>query len=458
MIFTFRQLQEKCREQRTPLLTAFVDLNKAFDTVSREGLYAVLQRIGCPPKLLNLIRLFHEDMKASVVYKGNTSDPLDMRRGVRQGCVLAPTLFGIFFSVLLKVAFGDNQQGIHLHTRVDRKLFNISRLKSKKHRQDIIVDSLLFADDAAFVASSPSQLQEMLDRFNKACKQFSMSINERKTVIMTQGITEIPTISLDGSPLEVVENFCYLGSTVTNNLCLDAEINSRIGKASTMFGKLSARVWHNKYLTVKTKIIIYQTCILSILLYGAETWTSYAKQERRLNNFHMRCLRRILDISWKDRVTNEKVLSMACIPSITALLKQRRLRWLGHVQRMEPSRLPRQTLLGQISDAKRPVGRPLLRFKDSVKRDMVSFKIDPNIWEKLSDDRDSWRKKLSDGVVAHDSAWFDLLSKKRDLRHQRMAQPPTSPGTQFVCGRCDRRCRSRIGLVSHQRKCQSQTT
>ncbi|PZC83007.1 hypothetical protein B5X24_HaOG208874 [Helicoverpa armigera] len=92
------------------------------------------------------------------------------------------------------------------------------------------------------------------------------------------------------------------------------------------------------------------------------------------------------------------------------------------------------------------------------KRDMVSFKIDPNIWEKLSDDRDSWRKKLSDGVVAHDSAWFDLLSKKRDLRHQRMAQPPTSPGTQFVCGRCDRRCRSRIGLVSHQRKCQSQTT
>ncbi|PZC71480.1 hypothetical protein B5X24_HaOG213343 [Helicoverpa armigera] len=203
---------------------------------------------------------------------------------------------------------------------------------------------------------------------------------------------------------------------------------------------------------------ILKTCILSILLYGAETWTSYAKQERRLNNFHMRCLRRILDISWKDRVTNEKVLSMACIPSITALLKQRRLRWLGHVQRMEPSRLPRQTLLGQISDAKRPVGRPLLRFKDSVKRDMVSFKIDRNIWEKLSDDRDSWRKKISDGVVAHDSAWFDLLSKKRDLRHQRMAQPPTSPGTQFVCGRCDRRCRSRIGLVSHQRKCQSQTT
>lgn len=58
MIFTLRQVQEQCREQNTSLYIAFVDLNKAFDTVSREGLYSALQCIGCPPKLLSLRRLF----------------------------------------------------------------------------------------------------------------------------------------------------------------------------------------------------------------------------------------------------------------------------------------------------------------------------------------------------------------------------------------------------------------
>ncbi|XP_063382696.1 uncharacterized protein LOC134669094 [Cydia fagiglandana] len=296
-------------------------------------------------------------MKGSVVYNGNTSAPFEMRRGVRQGCVLAPTLFGIFFSVLLKVAFGDTTQGIHLHTRSDGKLFNISLLKSKKYREDLYVDSLLFADDAAFIATSPEELQSMVDKFNAACKLFAMSINVKKTVVMAQGANQDPTIQLDDLPLEVVGSFCYLGSTVTNNLSLDAEINIRIGKASTMFGRLNTRVWDNKHLTVNTKMIVYQTSILSILLYGAETWTSYVKQERKLNNFHMRCLRRILNISWKDRVTNEKVLSIARLPSITAILKQRRLRWLGHVHRMEPSRLPRNGSSTRWANAGHSKGR-----------------------------------------------------------------------------------------------------
>ena len=49
MVFSVRQLQEKCREQRRPLYLAFIDLTKAFDLVSRTGLFALLQKIGCPP-------------------------------------------------------------------------------------------------------------------------------------------------------------------------------------------------------------------------------------------------------------------------------------------------------------------------------------------------------------------------------------------------------------------------
>ena len=74
MIFTLRQLQEKCREQDKPLHVAFIDLTKAFDTVSRPALYQVLEGIGCPPTLLKLIISFHQDMKATVKFDGSTSE------------------------------------------------------------------------------------------------------------------------------------------------------------------------------------------------------------------------------------------------------------------------------------------------------------------------------------------------------------------------------------------------
>ena len=87
--------------------------------------------------------------------------------------------------------------------------------------------------------------------------------------------------------------------------------------------------------------MIYLIDLVSILLYGSESWTMRALQEKRLNVFHMRCLRRILGITWQDKVTNKVVLEEAGIPSSYTLLKQRRMRWLGHVTRMKDGRIQR---------------------------------------------------------------------------------------------------------------------
>ena len=110
-----------------------------------------------------------------------------------------------------------------------------------------------------------------------------------------------------------------LGSTVTATLSLDVEINRRIGKAATTFGKLFKRAWNNKHLTIKTKILIYQACVLTSLLYGSETWTTYSKQEKKLNTFHLRCLRKILNIKWQDQVTNTEILKEAQILSVQTI-------------------------------------------------------------------------------------------------------------------------------------------
>ena len=95
MIFCLRQLQKKCREQHKPLYIAFIDLTKAFDLVSREGLFNILPKIGCLPKLYRLVRSFHDDMKATIQYEGSMSNPFDIKSGVKKECALAPTLFGI---------------------------------------------------------------------------------------------------------------------------------------------------------------------------------------------------------------------------------------------------------------------------------------------------------------------------------------------------------------------------
>ena len=90
-----------------------------------------------------------------------------------------------------------------------------------------------------------------------------------------------------------------------------------------------------------TKVNVYKACVISTLHYGSESWTMHAHHEKRLNVFHMRCLRRILGITWQDKVTNKVVLEKARIPGLYTLLKQWRMRWLGHVTRMKDGRIPK---------------------------------------------------------------------------------------------------------------------
>ncbi|KAK2555651.1 Craniofacial development protein 2 [Acropora cervicornis] len=444
-------LQEKCREQQQPLFIAFVDLTKAFDLVSRSGLFEILQKIGCPPKLLAVITSFHQGMQSTVCYDGATSEPFPVSSGVKQGCVLAPTLFGIFFSMLLQYAFADCEDGVYVRTRHDGKLFNVARLRAKTKTHEVLIRDLLFADDAALTSHSEEGLQRLVDNLSAACKEFGLTISLKKTNIMAQGVDSPPTITIGDTQLEAVEAFTYLGSTVTSTVSLDAEISSRIAKAAGVMAKLNKRVWSNSLLSERTKVLVYQACVLSTLLYGSESWTVYARQERRLNSFHLRSLRRLLHIRWQDRVPNTDVLQRAGLMGIPSMLMQRRLRWLGHVHRMEPDRLPREILYGELRDGARKVGRPLLRYKDTIKHDLKAVKINTNSWEDTAANRDAWRLQIKTQVLgAEDNARTQAASKRAARKLHVMS---ARASTAHVCPICQRDCHSRIGLLSHSRSC-----
>ena len=202
-----------------------------------------------------------------------------------------------------------------------------------------------------------------------------LTISLKKTNVLGQDTMELPAITINHYQLDVVEQFTYLGSTITGNLSLDTEIDKRIRKAATTLARLTSRVWTNHKLTVMTGIVVNNARVTSTLINGSKTWTTHARQETRLNSFHLRRFHCILPTSWQDTVANAEVMSRANHPSMFILLRQSRLRWLGHVYRMEDGGIPKDILYGELASGRRTKGRPQLRFKDVCKRDKKALDI-----------------------------------------------------------------------------------
>ena len=313
MIFTLRQIQEKCREQNLPLYICFVDFRKAFDSVPRDMLWRVLGRYGCPGKFINIIKLFHEGMEAQVMIGGELSDTFPVTNGVKQGCTVAPTLFALYLAAVLEVAKKDQPaEGVWLLTRQDGNPFNLRRLSAKTKVEEVCVQELLYADDSAFVAHSEAELQRTFNCFSAAAADFGLTINASKTEVMFQPPPSAeyhdPSINFNGSPLPTTKSFTYLGSTVTHGASLDKEINNIIQAAYSSFARLRDRLWHRHGVKLSTKIAVYRAIILPTLLYSSETYILYRRNIKRLSKVLQGQLRSIMGIRWHDRISNVEVL------------------------------------------------------------------------------------------------------------------------------------------------------
>ena len=131
MIFCLRQLQEKCIEQDRPLYIVFVDFTKAFDTVGRTGLWQLLRKYGFPEKFRTMIESLHTGMMVNVSNGGKVSDTFAITNGVKQWCVLAPTLFSIFLSAMLEEAFKDMGDGVYIQSHQNTDTVAHFRAKAK---------------------------------------------------------------------------------------------------------------------------------------------------------------------------------------------------------------------------------------------------------------------------------------------------------------------------------------
>ena len=257
----------------------------------------------------------HENQRGQVRLNGDLSEPLPISNGVKQGCVLAPTLFSIFVSMTLKQATEDldDDEGVYVRYRLDGSLFNLRRLEAFTKTQERLIQDLLFADDAALLAHTERALQRVTSCFTDASRLFGLGVNLKKTEVPYQSAPHeeyrSPHISIGDTELISTQQFTYLGCTILSDVKIDKEIDNRLAKSNCSFGRLYKRVWNNKSLKYKSKIRVYRAVVLTTLLYSSETWvTSYRSHLRLLKRFHQRCLRTILNIHWNDFITNIEVL------------------------------------------------------------------------------------------------------------------------------------------------------
>ena len=186
MIFTVRQLQEKAAEQHQPLYIVFVDFTKVFDTVDRTTLKKILEIYGCRKKLVNIIKQFHCEMKAQVSVGGEPSEAFEVNHGVKQGCVLAPTLFSIYLTAVQETMNEGLNRGVFIRTRTDGKLFNHARLHAHTKTLEMCIRELLYAVDTALVVNNADDMQQIMDRFSPATVIFVLKINISKTELLYQ--------------------------------------------------------------------------------------------------------------------------------------------------------------------------------------------------------------------------------------------------------------------------------
>ncbi len=247
-------------------------------------------------------------------------------------------------------------------------------------------NELLFADDQVIIYNNKSQLQEHIDQLNASCEKYDMKISISKTGVMI--VSRNPDkldINICRTPLKQVREFKYLGSIFTEDGKLDREIETRCQKANAITYQLALLLKHpNICLSTKAKLI--NTIFIPTLTYQCQTWPLTKVHERKLTTCEMKCLRRAVNKTRRDRVRNEEIRDVVGTTSVLSHIKNQRIKWFGHLMRMSPNQ-PALRAYNIRYSGRRARGRPRRCRIDAVKDTLTAHQLRPAQATHLAVDR-----------------------------------------------------------------------
>lgn len=376
-IFTLRQILEKTREFQIDTYHLFIDFMKAYDSIIRDELYSAMMELGIPKRLIRLCQMTLAETKSAVRIAKNASEPFATTVGFRQGDALSCDLFNICLEIIVRRA------------RI-QSLGNITRTS---------VQLLGYADDIDIIARSKQHLEDSYTRIANAAGTMGLKVNISKTKFMKSSRTphQSNNIRIGDVDFESVQDFTYLGSSVNTNNDVTLEIKRRIMLANrTLFGL--SKILRSKFVRRNTKLKIYKTLIIPVLMYGAESWTLSVAHKKMLEVFERRILRMIFGPvcdreEWRIRY-NHELYRLYNDLGIVKRIRKQQLRWLGHVKRMQPNEPPRKIAFASQSTlgGTRRQGGQKQRWLDTLEKYLRECNI--TNWKSLAVDREMWRNVL----------------------------------------------------------------
>ena len=229
-----------------------------------------------------------------------------------------------------------------------------------------------------------NQAETLLHSLERAAAVIDIYVNPHKTEYMCYNQTgDIST--LDGTPLKLVDNFTYLGSSVSSS---EKGIDTRLTKAWTATNTLSI-IWKSD-LTDKIKHSFFQAAVPSILLYGCTTWTLTKRLEKKLDGNYTRMLRAILNKSWRQHPTRHQLYGH--LTPITKTIQVRRTRHAGHCWRSR-DKLINYVFLWTPIYGRAKAGRPARTYIQQLCEDTG---CSPEDLPEAMNDREKWRERVRD--------------------------------------------------------------
>ena len=205
--------------------------------------------------------------------------------------------------------------------------------------KDILQD-LDFADDIVLLAHRHQDIQGKTNDVATIGRQIGLNINTDKTKLTKINARSDQPVTTDNNNIEEVHEFVYLGNKITNDGNSEIDVLHRLAKARGAFAALR-NIWRSSKIGTETKLRIFKSNVLEVLLYGAESWKVSQSICHKIDVFQTRCLRRILRIFWPRTISNEDLYCRTNTAPLAFEIKKRRWRWLGHNNRMAPNTIPR---------------------------------------------------------------------------------------------------------------------
>ena len=340
MMFVARRLQQVRRKAGVSLHMCFIDLQKAYNTVDRTLLWQVLTRIGVPPQMIAVIRQFHDGMRACVEPDdGFCSDWFEVEQGSRQGCVLSPLLFNIFFTAVLNVVLQRFSEEPSILTELVH-LKEPSTSMGLEPAMDYVrraVWGMLYADDACIVSRSPQGLTKMMEVIVEVCRAFALTVSAKKTETMCMPPPRTPRtmvrIEAAGQIYKQVQSFTYLRGAVTETPDMSVEIARRTRACWMRIRRYSRELYGQPKVALSLKTRMVKAEAIEALMYGCSTWTLCQEHYAKLRTSHHWVLLRIIVAQRKrpdhQMTSNSRAFEITRCESIETTLRTRCVLWAG---------------------------------------------------------------------------------------------------------------------------------